>query len=599
MKTIFTEFPKLKDNRTIVAIMRRRTGHGKEGASQRLDIPSAILATPAVPTAAETSKLDKSSTALGPGEVVPPENTDPSKPSVDLSKQARGLKRLVRHLKSVFWRNYHYLRPVLTVEQQEEKEHLQTEQRFEKLMRLEAVKYSKLISNKLSQLGYKHIDAATRRKHQVRFDVAAFNDNGTEIVLHAVVDPRLLPDGVRLVDLANDGNVNEIMYTVGHPVIVNVDIEGLTYRIQRAGKEGLPDFITATEMWDQMPENKPPLSFPVGIAENARKVWVDLDDCPHLLVAGSTKQGKSNMINTILCTYVRRLDATQVRFVLFDLKEGMEFSFYENLPHLLPTDNTPGIIENMDQVLDAMKFIQDEMYRRLKVIRNKGFKNFNDYNLHSHGKNKLGSLVVVFDEWATIALTLPGAETILTKMSNMARAAGIYLIIGTQNPRADVLSTLIKLNFQVRLAFNVDFPASLTILGNRDAVGLACRGRAVFQYFDEHYQVQTPRITDENIRSSVHKAITGQDIQTSKLPVNIEEILQYSLDKMEGRLEIDRLYEVYRHQKVKLHPLKELMRTIENQEFNLGGTMYRVEPRGYHTPRRLVLIDQVTLTGDF
>lgn len=582
-------FRKVHNSALLVGISRRQTGHGFRTQSSPVDLSGLPVDLPADPGLRDTSTLANQGGSVGRLEALPPDNPDPLKPSVSLKPAVTGIRYQIRQAKSTLRRWYRYMRPELTADQLEEKQRLDQERRFDRLMKKEGIKYARLLSEKYAQLGYRYINPLTHRKIRVRFDKIAYNDNGTVIQLHATVNPAVLPEGVRLIDLTRPENVNELLPTIGHPARVMCDIEGLIVEIQRAGKEGLPDFITIAELWAEMPENKPPLTFPAGIAENGRRVWLDLDDCPHLLVAGSTKQGKSNMINGILCSFIRRLAPDQVQLVLFDLKQGMEFGFYEGLPHLyqdLPT------VETIDKTLPALDKLERIMQTRMERIRKAGFKSANDYNLRHYGKNRMPHLVVVFDEWGTIALT-PGigkqAEAVLTKIANQARAAGIYIILGTQNPRADVVSTLIKLNFSVRFAFSVDMPGSMAILSNQRAVGLPCRGRAVLSSFGDMSDIQTPRITDDLIRATVHKAITGKDIK-AEVKVDVTEILQWSLDNMDGMLSVNRLFQKFKGTKITHEQLKRVLREAEGQEFVLSGSKYLVKAASGKNGRMLSII---------
>jgi hypothetical protein len=581
------QFSRVKNSRVMISIFRHNTGHGKIGEGRPVHQASSAINQEAGTILRSGNGITTEGQIVAPN-LIPADNPDRLKPSVDLTPPVRGLKWWRRHIASILRRYWHYLRPELTADELEEKQRLTEEKRFTRLMRREGTKYARMLTRKWAQLGYKHV--TNKRVKLIPITCVSWNENGTVIVLHAAVQPEHLPEGVRLVDLADPKNTNELIPTLGHPVNVHLDTDGLSVEIHRAGKEGLPDFVTVAQMWDEMPENKPPLTFPVGVAANARLVYVDLDDCPHLLVAGGTKQGKSNFINAMLCTFIRRLRPDQVQFILFDLKMGVEFGFYEGLPHLHPTRQTPGIIETMDFVLNTMLEVHQIMMHRMKQIREGGYKNFNEFNLHRHGKNRLPAIVVVFDEWATISLTLPKSVNILTDIANMARAAGIFIVIGTQNPRADVLSTLIKLNFQVRLAFSVDMPASMAILGTHEAVGLSCQGRAILQNFNETYPVQTPFINNDLIRATVHKAITGKELRVN-VSVDIEEILQYALDHQDGTLQIERLFEIFRKKKLRRSTLIEMLRDAEDKEYNLGGTLYKIKKASGTTPRSLLMVE--------
>lgn len=413
--------------------------------------------------------------------------------------------------------------------------------------------------------------------------------------------------------------------TLGHFMEFKSDEAGVFAVVYRHGLDGLPEFIAAEDIWKKVPENKPPLTFPVGYGDNSTRVDVDLDDCPHLIVAGATKQGKSNFINDILCFWLwRGLTKQDLQLCLFDLKRGMEFSFYEGLPHLYhdeedvidferqkqansadesspyePAIIETGIIEDLNDVMPALRRLRKIMDKRLVHIKAAGHKDFNTFNRAQHSsQKKLPSVVVVFDEWARVALSLgKEAETMLAEMTNLARAAGMYFILGTQNPNSSVISPLISVNFSVRVIFKCSVGGSMAALGNQSAVALEEKGRCILQDGGDQFKLQTPRISDGLIKSVVFKAITGKD-KKSVGPIDLEEILQYSLDHFDGELSHSKLFAVFRDKKVRWEWLVEALRDAEGKEFDLSGTPYRVASPGYHKGRHLERTDADTASEE-
>lgn len=590
------------------------------------------------PTSATSSEIQghPGEEASHLSETVPGSNVDipladPENPSTDLRHHARGLIRKIKLFPNRVRRYWMILFPPLTPEQVEDLEIRKKVKLFNKLCRKECKKYGRVISDKLAQLGQREIignntEGKPRKIIKIRYTKFGRDELFTKCILRIDTDPRHLPSYVRLTDLGNkDYYSDEMLPTLAHFMEFKSDEGGAFAVVYRHGLDGLPEFVSAEDIWKKVPENKPLLTFPVGYGDNSIRIDVDLDDCPHLIVAGATKQGKSNFINQILCFWLwRGLTRADLQLILFDLKRGMEFSFYEGLPHLYHDeadeiekerkkhlsslgDSEPynpaiietGIIEDLSDVMPALRRLRRIMDKRLSQIKAAGHKDFNSYNRAQHSsQKKLPSIVVIFDEWARIRLSLgTEPESMLAEMTNLARAAGMYVIIGTQNPNAAVISPLISVNFSVRVIFKCNVGGSMASLGNQAAVALEEKGRCILQDGGDQFKLQTPRISDGLIRAIVFKAITGKDKKSSS-PVDLEEILQYSLDHFDGELGQTKLFAVFRDKKVKWEWLVEALRDSEGKEFDLSGTSYRIAPPGYHKGRRLERNDVAIETPD-
>jgi len=545
---------------------------------------------------------------------------NPDKPSTDLRRKPKGIIRWIKYLPGRIRNFKDILFPIPTPEELERKEFLKLERKRNKLAIKECRKYGKLISEKLAQLGEREVIGNNtpdkpRKFKKIRFSLFSRDELFTKLILRVDTKPGHLPVYVRLSDLGRrEFYSDEMLPTLAHFMEFKSDEAGVFAIVYRHGLDGLPEFVAAEDIWKKVPENKPPLTFPVGYGDNSTRTDIDLDDCPHMIVAGATKQGKSNFINQILCFWLwRGLTPADLQLVLFDLKRGMEFSFYEGLPHLfkdteedaiaekarktevedyIPVYIETGIIEELGEVMPALLRLRRIMDARLLHIKRAGHKDFNAFNRAQHSSQKrLSSMVVIFDEWARIRLSLgTEPENMLAEMTNLARAAGMYFIIGTQNPNVSVISNLISVNFSTRVIFKCSVGGSMAALGNQAAVGLEEKGRAILQDGGDEFKLQTPRISDGLIRSVVYKAITGKD-KKSYSPVDLEEILQYSLDKLDGLLDIAKLFNIFRDKKVRLDWIKEALRDSEGQVFVLSGTSYRIRPAGYHKGRRLERTD--------
>jgi len=318
---------------------------------------------------------------------------------------------------------------------------------------------------------------------------------------------------------------------------------------------------------------------------------------PHLLIAGTTDSGKSTAINGNICTMLRNNPTPEtLQLALFDMKEGVEFSYFEGLPHLF---EGIGIVDDPEKALKvAMPILKAEMDRRLRIIK-QHYKNVREYNLHRYKGNRLPMLVVIFDEIATL-VDMFGSYFInpLTTLARTGRAAGIHLVISTQYPKADVIPTLITLNFPARLAFHMTNGASMSVIEDPRASDLVGKGRAVLYHQNEYTTVQIPYVSDDEIRATVSEIITGKHVKAEAF--DIDKILAYALENYGGNLHQDALFQVFR----KVITQKKL-RTVLNEladsstVVNLSGTPYKViRGTGGTNPRRLVRLDTLPTPND-
>ena len=202
-------------------------------------------------------------------------------------------------------------------------------------------------------------------------------------------------------------------------------------------------------------------------------VVVDLAGLPHLLVAGATGSGKSVALNTMILSLLFAATPQQVQLILIDPKR-LELSGYEEIPHLL----TPVIYKPKEAARVLQKMVQ-EMQRRYRILAEQGVRSIESYNQKiSPDQTPLPYIVIVVDELADLMLTAGrDVEDTLIRLAQMARAAGIHLIVATQRPSVEVLTGIIKANFSARISFQVSTKTdSRTILDANGAEQLLGRG---------------------------------------------------------------------------------------------------------------------------
>ena len=218
------------------------------------------------------------------------------------------------------------------------------------------------------------------------------------------------------------------------------------------------------------------VNLPIALGKNISGIPVigDLTSMPHLLISGTTGSGQSVCINTIIVSLLYKLSPETCKFILIDPKM-LELSSYEGIPHLLSP-----VITDAKKATSALGWTVKEMNSRYKLMSKEGVRNIDGYN--SKHKLKMPYIVVVVDEMSDLMLVAgKEIENYIQKLSQMARAAGIHIIMATQRPSVDVITGTIKANFPTRVSFQVSSKIdSRTILGEQGAEQLLGKGDMLF-----------------------------------------------------------------------------------------------------------------------
>ena len=223
--------------------------------------------------------------------------------------------------------------------------------------------------------------------------------------------------------------------------------------------------------------NKSKLKIPLGKDIFGASVIGSIDKMPHMLVAGATGSGKSVAINSIILAILYNAKPTEVKLALVDPKM-LELSVYEGIPHLLSP-----VVTQPKKAAETLRAIVAEMERRYRTLAEKGNKNIDSYNKAMPEAERLPYIVVIIDELADLMMTVAREiEDSVMRLAQMARAAGIHLIVATQRPSVDVITGLIKANLPARISFQVSSKTdSRTILDANGAENLLGMGDMLFQ----------------------------------------------------------------------------------------------------------------------
>jgi len=271
--------------------------------------------------------------------------------------------------------------------------------------------------------------------------------------------------------------------------------------------------------------NKKDIRLPIALGKNISGVPVvgDLASMPHLLIAGTTGSGKSVCINTIILSLLYRHTPDRCKFILIDPKM-LELSAYEGIPHLLCP-----VITEAKKAASVLGWVVKEMENRYRLMTKEGVRNIDGYNT----KHTLAMpyIIVVVDEMSDLMLVAgKEIENYIQKLSQMARAAGIHIIMATQRPSVDVITGTIKANFPTRISFQVTSKIdSRTILGEQGAEQLLGKGDMLYMSSANRIvRIHAPFVSDNEIEK-VNNYLRGQ-----AEPDYIDEILSFADEKEIG-----------------------------------------------------------------
>jgi S-DNA-T family DNA segregation ATPase FtsK/SpoIIIE len=267
---------------------------------------------------------------------------------------------------------------------------------------------------------------------------------------------------------------------------------------------------------------KKDIKLPIALGKNisGKPIVGDLTSMPHLLIAGTTGSGKSVCINTIILSLLYRHTPDKCKFILIDPKM-LELSTYEGIPHLLCP-----VITEAKKAASVLGWVVKEMESRYRLMTKEGVRNIDGYN----AKHKLPMpyIVVVVDEMSDLMLVAgKEIENYIQKLSQMARAAGIHIIMATQRPSVDVITGTIKANFPTRISFQVTSKIdSRTILGEQGAEQLLGKGDMLYMSSANRIvRIHAPFVSDNEIEK------INNSIRAQAEPDYIDEILNFADEK--------------------------------------------------------------------
>ena len=283
--------------------------------------------------------------------------------------------------------------------------------------------------------------------------------------------------------------------------------------------------VYLSEILNNSDFKKKDIKLPIALGKSisGNPIVGDLSSMPHLLIAGTTGSGKSVCINTIILSLLYRHTPDKCKFILIDPKM-LELSTYEGVPHLLCP-----VITEAKKAASVLGWVVKEMESRYRLMTREGVRNIDGYN--SKHKLPMPYIVVVVDEMSDLMLVAgKEIENYIQKLSQMARAAGIHIIMATQRPSVDVITGTIKANFPTRISFQVTSKIdSRTILGEQGAEQLLGKGDMLYMSSANRIvRIHAPFVSDNEIEK------INNSLRSQAEPDYVDEILNFADEKEIG-----------------------------------------------------------------
>lgn len=440
-------------------------------------------------------------------------------------------------------------------------------ERAEKIQMKKMVKeariYEKIIIDRWTRLGYAHryTDGKRRNKvDKVRFSEVSITLDAIYFKIDASYQTAFrnyrtsIPYGVKVTEqLLHEVTLRELTVSCQRQVTGVFNANGawvVVHRLQSV--DGLMNEVSYQNAMERYHALNHPERMPicVGVAINRQVQWVYLSDHPHWLIGGYTNSGKSNLVNVGISTLISKQSPMDLRLILIDLKGGLEFSYYEGIPHL-----HREVVDSIEKVADTLAELEAVMELRFKKFKGVA-KRIEDYH-PKRPKDYMPRILCVFDEVASIMDHGDTTKRILASLrslTRMGRAVGIHIWLCTQRPDVKAIEGSIKANLNLRLSGRMSSTAdSMTVLGNSSAKDLAAvPGRMILQLGPDPTPIQTPKIDPEDIAEALEIAKSYPAPPPIEIPEGytvvhqewtVEKVIELSLKHLGGNITAQKVWQ--------------------------------------------------------
>lgn len=387
----------------------------------------------------------------------------------------------------------------------------------------EANEFWQIIQDCYARLGHAYVpnkdyqNASGSRKgkvQKVRVERVLASLDAPEIIYYKLSTQRktyfgaknALPYKTFVGDLISEDRLQELSWACQRVVTACYEDPryGVWLRVHRLeGVGGLPTRVLFKDMLEHYPDDMSAGTLILGVGAHRNIHTADLAKHPHILIAGSTGSGKSNMVNHLIASLMTFTDPKDLQFILIDLKR-MEFKLFRKSGHL----HRPVITE-AQEAIEALNGLVEEIERRARLMEDTDVKEVGEWNERFPDQAQ-PRLICIIDEFAELRLASDKkiseeAARLVNRICNLGRAVGIHLIICTQRPARAVLGNEVKINMPLIIAGRTQSTAqSAVILDNGHAAGLPLvPGRMLYQSGSSEWEIQTPYIDQEDIKRAV------------------------------------------------------------------------------------------------
>jgi hypothetical protein len=400
---------------------------------------------------------------------------------------------------------------------------------------------------------------------------------------------RELPHMVRVADLVDEDTLRELSAAIKHPVSMRWDEGGVWLIVHRTGNvRPIPNLVTHREMLQHYPPDAAHGAHLVlGVGEHREVHDVSLESYPHVLIAGASGGGKSNMLNHILCTLVRYHSRDELKLLLIDPKR-LELIYYRNVPHLMG-----HIITDVNEAIDALDDMISEVQRRTTIMEGEARK-LSDWN-RAHPAKRMARIVIVVEEMAALMRTRGErlqVQANIETLANLGRAVGVHLVLCTQLPIVEIVPSTIKVSMWVRIAGRVqNHTESGVIIGSSEAARLpAIPGRMIYGKDADKYEIQTPLTLDEDVQLAL-KIARGRAEDVVRLDgwrpaINPSGLIVHLAHDREfrGQLTLEILSRYLERFAISSRQARAFIEdVIKYRQFRIDDEAYEVVPRGQVT----------------
>jgi hypothetical protein len=563
------------------------------GQSQTLDNQSQALSGDSTSLAAISLGHEGDSASVNnPAPEI--DNTDPEKMHLRFPRHIGRIERWWRRTRT-FWK------PEPTPAEKEQLLQVQKQNQIRRVMYRQMMVANAIIPQAYANLGLEYIRIRTKDKYErskpnrVHFCKWLFSADGNTI--YGKINK--VPYGVNPAKLVQDEVLTALTVSVGHPIGGRLDPNGggVIISVSLAGTMDIDDMYSFGDALKYISESAPPLTFVVGATANGGRKTYNLEELPHLLIAGSTGSGKSVALAGIAATFAARNTPETVKFLMADLKR-MDLVHFQDIPHLITEiiEIPTGIVIDDKQIIPMLKWLEKENNSRQARFSGAKVHSLAEWNRRNRA-HKLPRIVVFIDELARLMRSSATSKEFISltyDLASTARATGIYLVMATQFAKDKYITTDIKMNIPGRMAFSMpDLQGSVCMIETGEAVNIyPPPGRGIFVHGVNRYKFQAPFISTGQLQEVVKNAIAGKTTTSmaKTTELDCDEIVHWSLTENNGFLHAREVFREFTG-RMEWVEMSKMLDEMDDKVYTFGDAQYRVVPPSGQRARQLELIE--------